>query len=166
MSLNDLRYLEVPLSDHLDEEDQINLLRHRSSLLWNRIVGVGICLTVLGAVAIAVIFYTERHWITDDDHHSHSDDDVVEATCYLPPSCTQLQSTYDKMTGFTNLTGWYDTQAYAGCCDICQKLGLTRASDSTGTSSGGSSRGGSGEGAVVHIVVVVVDIVVFEPPVR
>lgn len=116
VSLHDLSYLEVPMSE-LDEEDQINLLRHRSSQRWNRIVGIGICLAVMGAVAIAIIFYTERHWLTNE-HHSDDDKDV----CYLSPSCQHLVNTYDHNTGFTNLTGWMDSSTYAGCCDICQTL--------------------------------------------
>jgi ribonuclease I len=129
MSLQTVDYLAIPDNDlMIDEEDQINYQRQLSSKQWNRIVGFGVVIALVGAVVVAIVFYKEQQHSHSSHHPAADDDHLPLATCYQNPTCrdyTAYSPAVYNPQGFTNLTGWQDVMSYDGCCNICLSIAPT-----------------------------------------
>jgi ribonuclease I len=118
------KYISIPTADTFDHEDELNRKHRESSIFFNHIVGKTVIATAICAIIIVVILH--YHPI----HIKHKDSNQ---NCYVGPACTNINSNYDRVTGFTNLTGWpasmgqeenVDRIEYGdqgpSCCNICR----------------------------------------------
>ncbi|RYH04884.1 hypothetical protein EON65_46230 [archaeon] len=112
------KYLTVPAADTMSSEDENEFNKHRreSSQFFNRVVGFVVTVCAISACGVLLaLHYTKGH-------DTYTSDDEVYIGCYESPACTNVYAKYDTTTGFTNLTGWDQSDSALptnSCCDIC-----------------------------------------------